>query len=838
MEKERIWAFVCALTVMSCTAAAFGNGWTKTSKGPVFGSPELGTCFDVNVIPEGPKRFNMYFSWRAQRAIARTTSDDGENWSTPEVCLETDSTSGWEDNVNRSCTVFWNGEYHLWYVGQARGFSRIGYAKSRDGVRFVRVTKEPVLIPERPHEGFSVMNPYVMRDAERGVWRMWYASGETYEPNVICYAESADGIHWEKSPLNPVFVKGSHGMWDQDRVGGCEVHRLCDGRYVMFYIGYSDIHTARIGAAVSPDGVTRWERLAANPLVVPTPGSWDESAVYKPSVCWDAAADCWRLWYNGRRGPNEFVGQAVHSGYDLGPVAAEPFKVIPAEMVRRHFDRFSFDDEELYRSAIPNQSAVWWANHAIPRFECPDDDIVRTYYFRWWTYRKHLRRTKTGKWVVTEFLPEVDWAGAENTIICPLNHHLAEGRWLRKGVYLDDYLAFVMMRGNVNGPRAYASAPAWGALERAKVTGDQSLPKALLKSFVANFEEWEKGWVSRSLSLADPGVRGERPIKGVAFQAGFREGRGLFDLPGDREGSEFALSTDGARPLVNSLMWAEASAIAEIARATGDTALSERFAAKAAILERNVRTRLWNPVRAFFTALSVNGVQDNVCELNGYAPFAVGMPLAGFGAAWKGIVDERGFLAPKGLVFPRRDTPGFADGIDLARHECLWNGPSWPYATSVALAGLARALHGRLDLPVGREDFARLLGLFARQHRRVREDGRTVAWIDENQSGFTGEWLARDILIAQAKAEGRALKYRERGKDYNHSTFCDLVITGLCGLVPQTDGTLKVDPLAPAAWDWWCLDGVRYHERDVTVLFDRDGTRYGRGKGLVVINRP
>ncbi len=835
-KMKRMGALACCLLAGACGAKAANGGWTKTSKEPVFGSPELGTCFDVNVIPEGPKKFNMYFSWRAQKAIARTTSDDGVNWSDPEICLGTDPTSGWEDNVNRSCTVFWNGEYHLWYVGQARGFSRIGYAKSKDGVNFVRVTKQPVLISERPHEGFSVMNPYVMRDEARGVWRMWYASGETYEPNVLCYAESADGIRWEKSPLNPIFVKGSRGAWDQDRVGGCEVHRLRDGRYVMFYIGYSDIHTARIGAAISPDGVTRWERLAANPLVVPTPGGWDESAVYKPSVCWDAAADCWRLWYNGRRGPNEFVGMAVHPGYDLGPVAEEPFKVIPSETVRRHFDRFSFDDEELYRSAISNQGVAWWGNHAIPRFECPDEEIMRTYYFRWWMYRKHLRRTKEGKWVVTEFLPKVGWAGAENTITCPLNHHLAEGRWLRKGEYLDDYLAFVMAHGNVNGPRAYAAAPAWGALERAKVTGDRRLAQSLLKSFVANYEAWEKGWKAKSHSLADPGVRSVRPTKGVAFSVGFRADRGLFDLPGNREGSEFALSMDGARPLVNALMWAEAGAIAEIARTVDDTALADRFSAKAVALERNVKARLWNPAHTFFTTLAVDGRQDNVCELNGYAPFAVGMPLAGFGAAWRGIVDEKGFLAPKGLVFPRRDTPGFADGPDVTRHECLWNGPSWPYATSVALTGLARALHAGLDLPVGREDFARLMGLYARQHRRVREDGRTVAWIDENLSGFTGEWLARDILIDQAKAEGREPKPRERGKDYNHSTFCDLVITGLCGLVPQTDGTLKVDPFAPAEWDWWCLDGVRYHGRDVTVLFDRDGMRYGRGKGLIIID--
>ena len=518
---------------------------------------------------------------------------------------------------------------------------------------------------------------------------------------------------------------------------------------------------------------------------------------------------------------------------DVTAKAASPFAIIPDAKVRGRFDRFSADDEEIYATSISNREAIDWALDAVPRFECPDEEIVRTYYFRWWTYRKHLRRTKDGKWVVTEFLPDVCWAGAENTIACPLNHHLNEGRWLRKGEYLDDYLAFVMARGSL---RAYAAAPAWGASERAKVTGDMRLAQSLLTAFVANFEAWEKGWQANSLSLTDPEVRSVRPIKGVAFKAGFRADRGLFDLPGICEGSEFALSADGARPLVNSLMWAEAVAIAEIARAAGDAALADRFAAKAAVLERNVKARLWNPSRAFFTALAADGRQDDVCELNGYAPFAAGMPLAEFGAAWKGIVDEKGFLAPKGLAFPRRDTPGFADGSDVTRHECLWNGPSWPYATSIALTGLARALHGGLDLPVGREDFARLMGLYARQHRRTLEDGRTVAWIDENLSGFTGEWLARDVLVAQAKVEGREPKPRERGKDYNHSTFCDLVITGLCGFVPQADGALKVDSLAPAAWDWWCLDGVRYHGRDVTVLFDRDGAHYGRGKGLLVLN--
>jgi hypothetical protein len=47
---------------------------------------------------------------------------------------------------------------------------------------------------------------------------------------------------------------------------------------------------------------------------------------------------------------------------------------------------------------------------------------------------------------------------------------------------------------------------------------------------------------------------------------------------------------------------------------------------------------------------------------------------------------------------------------------------------------------------------------------------------------------------------------------------------------------VKVHPLLPApAWDWFCLDAVPYHGRMLTILWDRDGTRYGRGAGLSIL---
>ena len=72
-------------------------------------------------------------------------------------------------------------------------------------------------------------------------------------------------------------------------------------------------------------------------------------------------------------------------------------------------------------------------------------------------------------------------------------------------------------------------------------------------------------------------------------------------------------------------------------------------------------------------------------------------------------------------------------------------------------------------------------------------------------------------------------RVKERGKDYNHSTFCDLVLSGLLGI--RFDGSrLTADPILPESWDHFMVAGLT--KDGWTVLYDRDGTRYGLGPGL------
>jgi beta-1,2-mannobiose phosphorylase / 1,2-beta-oligomannan phosphorylase len=295
-------------------------GWVKSEKNPVLGG-SLGTCFDIAILREGG-RYRMWFSWRPKKSIALTESEDGLTWGEPVIALGPNATSGWEDDINRPVVLKKGDTYHMWYTGQARGKSWIGYATSADGKTWKRQSDKPVLSPERQWEKVAVMCPHVLYDDQAKRYRMWYSAGEQYEPNAIGYATSPDGLAWARHDKNPIFRPEPKNAWEKDRVTGCQVVKQGEW-YVMFYIGFRDQHHAQIGLARSKDGASGWQRHPANPIIRPGPGQWDADAVYKPFAIFDGQR--WLLWYNGRKGDREQIGVAIHDGEDLGfPEATDP----------------------------------------------------------------------------------------------------------------------------------------------------------------------------------------------------------------------------------------------------------------------------------------------------------------------------------------------------------------------------------------------------------------------------------------------------------------------------------------------------------------------------------
>lgn len=314
---KRIFFVICStlFTFVTIGLAQTNNagGWVKYTNNPVLGG-SYGTCFDLSVLREGAT-CRMWFSWRPKASIALVESKDGFRWSTPEIVLAPNRASGWEDEVNRPVVIKQGGICRMWYTGQARGRSAIGYATSTNGVAWTRMSDKPVLTPNQPWEKVAVMCPDVIWDRKARLYKMWYSGGDQYEPDAIGYATSADGMHWIKYPDNPIFKAEPKHEWEQNRVTACQIVKR-GGWYLMFYIGFSNIKHAQIGVARSRNGITDWEQLPANPIVRPTPDSWDADACYKPYAILDG--NKWLLWYNGRHGGLEQIGVAIHAGRKLG----------------------------------------------------------------------------------------------------------------------------------------------------------------------------------------------------------------------------------------------------------------------------------------------------------------------------------------------------------------------------------------------------------------------------------------------------------------------------------------------------------------------------------------
>ncbi len=486
------------------------------------------------------------------------------------------------------------------------------------------------------------------------------------------------------------------------------------------------------------------------------------------------------------------------AGARVAAMAAESGPILDAAEFRGRVEAFNRGDDEVYEGHVPNAAAWAFLEANAPLLDCPDEQIEGTFCFRWWTYRKHVKQTPAG-FIIDEFLPNVSWAGKFNTIDCAAGHHLYEGRWLRDPRYLDDYSRFWFHGGGE--PRRYSFWAADAILARARASGDMRLPIELLPDLVANHAAWERT---------------------------HRDPNGLYWQIDDRDGMEASVGGSGYRATINSYQYGDAIAIARIAEAAGQPDIAAAHLAKAEAIKRLVQERLWDDDAKFFKVVPRGGDKPvDVRELHGYTPWYFHLPDPPLAVAWKQLMDPEGFFAPFGPTTAERRHPGFR--IAYAGHECQWNGPSWPFATSVTLTAAANLLNGPPQDAFTAADYVRLLKIYAASHTLQRPGGEPLPWIDENLNPDTGDWISRTLLIQRKQPP------RERGKDYNHSTFCDLVVTGLVGLRPRADDVVEVNPLVPPSWDWFCLDRIPYHGRLLTIAYDRDGTRYGRGRGLFVL---
>lgn len=452
---------------------------------------------------------------------------------------------------------------------------------------------------------------------------------------------------------------------------------------------------------------------------------------------------------------------------------------------------FNESEDENIAQAIPNAEASAWMEKNIPLFACPQHNFEEMFYFRWWTLRKHIKETPVG-YGMTEFLVQRSYSDKYNLIACAVGHHIHESRWLHNDEYLDQIL-HTWYRGNEGGMMAkfnkFSSWNPWAVYNRYLVNMDEEYLKDLYKDLKAEYKYWEDT---------------HRLPDGLYWQEDVKDGMEE-SISGGRK-KQFA------RPTINSYMYGNAVALSKVARMMNNEADVKRYEEKASEMKDLIYAKLWNEERAFFETRRA----DTLCcarEAIGYIPWYFNLPEKKHENAWLQINDKEGFDSPYGLTTAERRHPEFRTrGVG----RCEWDGAIWPFASSQTLTGLANYLNTESDPVVTKESYFRHMELYVEsQYHRGRP------YIGEYLDEVTGYWLKGD---------------QERARYYNHSTFNDLMITGLAGLRPRADRTLEVNPLLPDnEWDWFCLDNVRYHNHIITIIWDRHGDKYHHGKGLTLL---
>lgn len=497
-----------------------------------------------------------------------------------------------------------------------------------------------------------------------------------------------------------------------------------------------------------------------------------------------------------------------------------------------HAQSRSVREPRLDRQAIAQKNfgpdAEWYLR-SIPFLEIDDPEIQEIYYYRWKLYRAHIRQIGVQGTTVTEFLENVPWARQPYTDLNDsASFHILEGRWLRDPAVVDSLIDH-LYAGGAND-RHFSESIAAATEASTRVTGDPGPGLRHLDTMQHIFNLWDDHLDrTRNLYWIEPLLDAtEYTISSIDAS-----GAGFTDTPSKDQNHNGFTGGFAYRPSINSYQYANALAIARFAAMAGKPDVADDYKRRAEAIRAAVLAQLWNPVLKHFTdryqcstAFVKAGEFIRGRELVGYTPWMYEIPPAtdgsAYAAAWQHLLSPKELGGPLGL---RTVEPSYARYMTQYRYdeatglrECQWNGPSWPFQTSQALTAMANLLDDYPAAGVTRTDYLRLLRQYTDQH--YLSPGHPDVEEDYNPDA------------------GEPMVGLERSHHYNHSTYVDLVLSGLIGIRPRADEVLEVDPLVPvdgaAPIRYFALERLRYHGHEVGVVYDVDGRRYHVGAGLSI----
>ena len=442
-----------------------------------------------------------------------------------------------------------------------------------------------------------------------------------------------------------------------------------------------------------------------------------------------------------------------------------------------------------------------WYKNNIPFFDCPDEDggknIRQIYYYRWRIIKDHAMATENG-YTFSEFIKGDTWRATDgylkksySAINAAAGHVINEIKWLKDSRHVQDYINF-FLEGD-GRLIEYSDWIADAAYSYYLLSGDTAYIISQLRPFINLWNIRQKKYFDAATGLfwlTPQEDAMENNATAYKYQNNFEQ---------------------TYRPSVNSYAYALAKTIEKTARLSGDSTTADIFCKKAQSVKAAMLQSLWSTKHSFFMEkIKRDSLYAPAREIIGVIPWYFNIPddTPAYIKAWDSITDsEGGFKGDYGIRTLEKGSAYYL--YQYEPNTCQWNGPSWPFTSAFTLTAMANVLNNYQH----QGNVTKKLYYDELKKYTLQQYKNGVPYIAESFHPDKNKWSC-DI--------------DERSEHYLHSSYNDLVISGLIGIRLNEGNELIINPQIPDTWNRFCLEDIPYRGRQITVVYDvrGDGSRY------------
>jgi hypothetical protein len=482
---------------------------------------------------------------------------------------------------------------------------------------------------------------------------------------------------------------------------------------------------------------------------------------------------------------------------------------------------------EAFRTGVTDFNRRWAED--IPYIDVPDPAIEKAIVYRWWGERYNSLDTNESGYVY-QYPTTIEGVNLyQNSVVLTQPMHLQDTKWIR-----NPYLAYgqILNVGELSGSSAFLDSPghtSWNnhysqylgtaGLEAYNVYGGGP---EIAERFASYFEGDGVGQLEHYDGNDD---------KLIAYDTNYMPGN-------DSDAITFGYprvnaSAPGARTIErpeSAYVWGAFDAAAQLYEQAGaDEAKVAEMQTTADEIQTAVLDRLWSEEMRMFLAGTSHGAQAAASSGSGTNPLS---------AAERDLIPAKESnlydIYAEGLI-PKEDAETYVDGFRFLRYGD--NFPIFPFYTANQ--------YDRAKFGIGgSNNFSNIN--FTVQYRAVRAALRDY---DPEQKYITPEYAAK-LLDWMAwsiypNGDARVANQSEYYSNWNPATktfnrnnpnhvmlgnMNYIYVEDMGGMRPRADDKIELWPI-DLGYDNFMVNNLRYHGKDLTIVWDEDGSEYGLGAG-------